>query len=73
MVTETKGYCPICGKPSTDPAFERFGEIACSQEHADQYVQEVRSKRQNPSDVRYTRASDGDYGGGRIPRRRGSC
>ena len=74
MVTETKGYCPICGKSSTDPAFERFGEIACSQEHADQYIQEVRSQRQNSPDERDTRYSrHRDYGDDFLPRRRGGC
>ena len=43
-------YCPICGKDVTDQAFKRFGEWACSEEHGEQYVKEVRAERaQAPS------------------------
>lgn len=47
MALETnEKFCPICGKPATDPRFNRFGEWACSEAHAEDYVQEVRAKRQ---------------------------
>jgi len=43
-------------------------------EHADQYVQEVRSQRQNSPDERDTRYSrHRDYGDDFLPRRRGGC
>ena len=41
----TEHYCPICGKDVTDPAFNRFGEWACSEAHAEQDVNEVRAER----------------------------
>lgn len=47
MALETnEKFCPICGKPVTDPTFNRFGEWACSEAHADDYVREVRAKRE---------------------------
>lgn len=42
----TEKFCPICVKPVTDSAFNRFGEWACSEAHADDYVKEVRAKRE---------------------------
>ncbi|MBI2954640.1 MAG: hypothetical protein HYY30_10025 [Chloroflexi bacterium] len=39
--TEVKRYCAICGEPIVGPAFQEFGGIACTQEHADQHVKEV--------------------------------
>lgn len=36
-------YCPICGRDVSEPAFKRFGEWACSEEHAEAYVREVRA------------------------------
>ena len=41
----TEKYCPICGKEVTEPAFKRFGEWACSEAHAEEYVKEVRAQR----------------------------
>ncbi len=38
-------FCPICGMEAADPTFKRFGEWACSEEHAEQYVKEVRAQR----------------------------
>ena len=43
--TTTKKYCPICGKPATDPTYERFGEFCCSEAHAEEYVKEVRAQK----------------------------
>lgn len=46
MAVETKEkYCPICGKPVTDPTYNRFGEFCCSEAHAAEYVKEVRAKK----------------------------
>jgi hypothetical protein len=44
-VETTKKYCPICGKPVTDPAYERFGELCCSEAHAEEYVKEIRAQK----------------------------
>lgn len=38
-------YCPNCGREVTDPSFKRFGEWACSEAHAEEYVKEVRAQR----------------------------
>ncbi|MBI4571703.1 MAG: hypothetical protein HY713_00240 [candidate division NC10 bacterium] len=45
MVVVTEKYCPICGNDVNDDTFKRFGEYACSEEHAEQYVKEVRAQR----------------------------
>lgn len=45
MAVMAEKYCPICGKDVKDDTFKRFGEYACSEEHAEQYVKEVRTKR----------------------------
>jgi len=46
MATETTdGYCPICGKDVPEPNFKRFGELACSEAHADEYVKAVRAQK----------------------------
>jgi len=46
MAIETaEKYCPICGKQVTEPTFNRFGEWACSEAHADEYVKEVRAQK----------------------------
>lgn len=46
MATQTTGrYCPICGKPG-QPEFDRFGEWACSEAHANEHVAEVRAQKQ---------------------------
>lgn len=70
-------YCPICGKAVTDPTFNRFGEWACSAAHAEDYVKEVRSKREgvavSEAGPQSGRQADdvrrGWFGGGR----RGCC
>lgn len=47
MATETvEKYCPICGKPVADPTYNRFGKWCCSAAHAEEYVKEVRPRRQ---------------------------
>ena len=38
-------YCPICGKQVPEATFNRFGEWACSEAHADEYVREVRASK----------------------------
>ena len=44
-IEATEKYCPICGKPVTDPTYKRFGELCCSEAHAEEYVKEVRAQR----------------------------
>lgn len=39
-------FCPICGREVTNGEFKRFGEYCCSEEHAEEYVKEVRGRRQ---------------------------
>ena len=47
MATQTtERYCPICGKPATEVAYDRFGEWCCSEAHAEEYVAEVRAQKQ---------------------------
>ena len=46
MATQvTERYCSVCGKPVADATHNRVGEW-CSDAHADEYVAEVRSKKQ---------------------------
>ena len=44
-IQTTEKYCPICGKEVPEPAFKRFGEWACSEAHAEEYVKEVRDQK----------------------------
>ena len=44
-VQTTDRYCPICGKDVPEPNFKRFGEWACSEAHAEEYVHEVRGQK----------------------------
>lgn len=41
-------YCPICGMTATDSNFSRFGQVFCSQEHQDMFVQ-AETERQKQS------------------------
>ena len=43
-IQTTDRYCPICGKDVTEASFKRFGEWACSEAHAKEYVKEVRAQ-----------------------------
>ncbi len=45
MTVETERYCPICGRELPDLSIKRFGEYLCSEEHAEEFVQEVRAKK----------------------------
>jgi hypothetical protein len=46
MATQmTERYCPICGKLGQSE-FNRFGEWACSETHAEEHVAEVRAQKQ---------------------------
>ncbi len=45
MTVGTEKYCPICGKEAHEETFKRFGEYCCSEEHAQEYVKEVRAKQ----------------------------
>lgn len=42
----TTRYCPICGKAVSEATYNRFGEWACSEAHAEEYVAEVRAQKQ---------------------------
>jgi hypothetical protein len=44
-VQTNEKYCPICGKPVTEPTYNRFGEFCCSEAHAEEHVKEVRAQR----------------------------
>jgi hypothetical protein len=44
-IQTTEKYCPICGKDVPEPNFKRFGEWACSEAHAEEYVTEVRAQK----------------------------
>ena len=44
-VQTTEKYCPICGKLVTGPTYNRFGDWACSEAHAEEYVKEVRAQK----------------------------
>jgi hypothetical protein len=44
-VEATEKYCPICGKPVTDSTYKRFGELCCSETHAEEYVKDVRAQK----------------------------
>lgn len=44
-VQTNEKYCPICGKPVADPTYNRFGELCCSEAHAEEYVKEIRAQR----------------------------
>ncbi len=47
MATQvTDRYCPVCGKPVADATRNRFGEWCCSDAHEEEYVAEVRAKKQ---------------------------
>jgi hypothetical protein len=41
------GYCPVCGRPAnaTGAVVARFGEAFCSDTHADQFTEAVRTAR----------------------------
>lgn len=41
----TGKYCPICGREAPDLSISRFGEYFDSEEHAEEYVKEVRAAR----------------------------
>lgn len=52
MTVETsERYCPICGRAVTEPTFKRFGEWACSEAHAEEYVTEVRAQKVGTASV----------------------
>ena len=45
MTVDTEKYCPICGREVKELSVKRFGEYLCSEEHAEEYVKEVRAKK----------------------------
>ena len=45
MTVDTDTYCSICGRDVKDLSIRRFGEYLCSEEHAEEYVKEVRAKK----------------------------
>lgn len=69
MTLEMKEHdCPICGKEVKEPMFNRFGEWACSEAHAAQYVDEVRAQRAVPSTDERWRTRDRREGEAPSPR-----
>ena len=44
-IQTTEKYCPICGQDVAESNFKRFGEWACSEAHAEEYVKEVRAQK----------------------------
>lgn len=55
-----QAYCPICGtRPdATATAVERFGELFCSETHADQFTQAMRAARVQAAIVRMDGGSE---------------
>jgi hypothetical protein len=49
-IQTTDKRCPICGQDVAEPTFKRFGEWACSEGHAEEFVKEVRSEKPGPGD-----------------------
>lgn len=45
MPVDTEKYCPVCGRSVEDLSIKRFGEFLCSEEHAEEYVKEVRAQK----------------------------
>ena len=45
MAVDIEKYCPICGGDVKDLSIKRFGEYLCSEEHAEEYVKEVRAQK----------------------------
>jgi hypothetical protein len=77
-VEATEKYCPICGKPVTDPTWKRFGDLCCSEADAEEYVKEVRAQRVQAaaaSQGRPVAAAGGEEASrqGSPGRRRGGC
>jgi len=44
-ITSGERYCAFCGEEAKGLAIERFGEVFCSEAHAEQFVKEVRAAR----------------------------
>ena len=64
-IQTTDKYCPICGKEVAEPSFKRFGEWACSEAHAEDYMKEVRAAK--------LRVVTPEPRGDDRPQRRGCC
>ena len=69
-VEATERYCPVCGKPATDPTYKRFGELCCSEAHAEEYVKEVRAQKVQAQAAQSRQEAPQ---GGRFGQRRGGC
>ncbi|MBI2544522.1 MAG: hypothetical protein HYW16_04780 [Candidatus Rokubacteria bacterium] len=73
-IETTEKYCPICGKPVTDPTWTRFAEWCCSEPHAEEYVKEVRAQRvQAAAAPGRSVAPEEQARPGWVGRRRGGC
>jgi hypothetical protein len=56
MTSDTQEkYCPICGKPVAKPTYNRFGEWCCLEEHAEEFVKEVRAQKAQAATTRQAR------------------
>jgi len=70
MATQpTERYCPICGREVRDLNIKRFGEYLCSEEHAEEYVKEIRAQRAQGTQPRSEPEEQVKY----RSRRRGGC
>lgn len=72
-VETTEKYCPICGKPVTDPTYKRFGELCCSEAHAEEYVKEVRAQKLRAAAAPVSPSGSEETPRGRSSGRRGGC
>lgn len=41
-----KKYCYVCGKEVNGNQYQRFGKYFCSEEHAQQYTEQMQKSRQ---------------------------
>lgn len=46
---EAEQYCPVCGRDVPDMTIKRFGQYLCSEEHAEEFVREMRAQRMGAS------------------------
>ncbi|MBI3079761.1 MAG: hypothetical protein HYY85_22660 [Deltaproteobacteria bacterium] len=49
VLAQAGQYCPICGRDVPDTAIKRFGQYLCSEEHAEEFVREMRAQRMGVS------------------------
>lgn len=73
MTVGAEKYCPICGKEVNEETFKRFGEYCCSEEHAEEYVKEVRAQRGAGNASALVGGTVPRAEAAEPPRRRGGC